>query len=270
MCIRMITLLLLTITAVTVFLYDLFGNKNYRNLIETILSFVACCLLFQYLISTAESLDNHVRVLSVHSSPTTYFYNEDYRISFESKDNNNLIEPTKASLNNNAANPLLYVEGKYVDKTATCGSCSELDNDLNGNYEMQSENFIWPVTGKIIQSFHESGNDGVNISVCSGTSVQAIEGGEIAYAGEELASYGKMVLIRHPNGFVSAYAHNSELNVIKGDKVKRGQVIAKSGQSGNVKSSQLHFELRKGSTPIDPIKVMPYNNKIIGSNWFIR
>jgi hypothetical protein len=83
----MITLLLLTITAVTVFLYDLFGNKNYRNLIETILSFVACCLLFQYLISTAESLDNHVRVLSVHSSPTTYFYNEDYRTSFESKDN---------------------------------------------------------------------------------------------------------------------------------------------------------------------------------------
>ena len=79
-----------------------------------------------------------------------------------------------------------------------------------------------------------------------------------------------MVLIRHPNGFVSAYAHNSELNVIKGDKVKRGQVIAKSGQSGNVKSSQLHFELRKGSIPIDPIKVMPYNNKIIGSNWFIR
>ena len=265
----MITLLLLTITTVTVFLYNLFGNKKYRNFIETTLSFVACCILFQYLTSTAESLDNHVRVLSVHSSPTTYYYNEDYRPSFESRDNN-FIEPTNASLNNNPASPPLYEEGKNVDKMTTCGSCSELDNDLNGNYEMQSENFIWPVTGRILQSFHESGNDGVNISVCSGTSVQAIEGGEIAYAGEELASYGKMVLIRHPNGFVSAYAHNSELNVIKGDKVKRGQVIAKSGQSGNVKSSQLHFELRKGSIPIDPIKVMPYNNKIIGSNWFIR
>jgi len=75
-----------------------------------------------------------------------------------------------------------------------------------------------------------------------------------------------MVLIRHPNRFVSAYAHNSELNVIKGDRVKRGQVIAKSGQSGNVKSPQLHFELRKGSTPVDPLRLMPYTNKIVGSN----
>jgi murein DD-endopeptidase MepM/ murein hydrolase activator NlpD len=262
----MITLLLLTITAVTVFLYNLFGNKKYRNLIETTLSFVACCLLFQYLMSTADSLENHVRVLSVHSSPTPYYYNEDYRHSFESEDNNNLIEPTKASLNNNPASPPLYVEGKNVDKMPTCGSCSELDNDLHDNYDMQSQSFIWPATGKIIQSFHESGNDGINISVCSGTSVQATEGGEIAYAGEELAGYGKMVLIRHPNGFVSAYAHNSELNVRKGDKVKRGQVIAKSGQSGNVGSPQLHFELRRGSIPVDPIKFMPDNNSFIGSN----
>jgi murein DD-endopeptidase MepM/ murein hydrolase activator NlpD len=61
-----------------------------------------------------------------------------------------------------------------------------------------------------------------------------------------------MVLIRHPNGFVTAYAHNGELDVKKGDKVKRGQTIARSGQSGNVGSPQLHFELRKGSTPVDP------------------
>ena len=61
-----------------------------------------------------------------------------------------------------------------------------------------------------------------------------------------------MVLIRHPNGFVTAYANNGELVVKKGDKVKRGQTIAHSGQSGNVGSPQLHFELRKGSTPVDP------------------
>ena len=74
----------------------------------------------------------------------------------------------------------------------------------------------------------------------------------MAYAGSELKGYGNLVLIRHPNGFVSAYAHNSELMVKRGDTVKRGQTIAKSGQTGNVTSAQLHFELRKGSTPVDP------------------
>ena len=85
-----------------------------------------------------------------------------------------------------------------------------------------------------------------------GTSVRAAENGTVAYAGSELKGYGNLVLIRHPNGFVSAYANNGELDVKRGDMVKRGQVIAKSGQSGNVSSPQLHFELRKGSTPVDP------------------
>ena len=95
-------------------------------------------------------------------------------------------------------------------------------------------------------------NDGINIALPEGTAVKAAEGGTVAYAGSELKGYGNMVLIRHPNGYVSAYANNGELNVKRGDKVTRGQTIAKSGQSGNVSSPQLHFELRKGSTPVDP------------------
>jgi murein DD-endopeptidase MepM/ murein hydrolase activator NlpD len=91
--------------------------------------------------------------------------------------------------------------------------------------------------------------------VPEGTPIKAAEGGVVAYAGSELKGYGNLVLIRHPNGYVSAYAHNGELNVKRGEQVKRGQVVAKSGQSGNVNSPQLHFELRKGSTPVDP---MPY------------
>lgn len=112
--------------------------------------------------------------------------------------------------------------------------------------------FRWPARGRIIQSFSSGGNDGINIAVPEGTQVKAAEGGEVAYAGSELKGYGNMVLIRHPNGYVTAYAHNGELDVKKGDKVKRGQTIARSGQSGNVGSPQLHFELRKGSTPVDP------------------
>ena len=112
--------------------------------------------------------------------------------------------------------------------------------------------FRWPARGRIIQGFKAGGNDGINIAVPEGTAVKAAEGGVVAYAGSELKGYGNLVLIRHPNGFVSAYAHNGQLSVKRGETVKRGQTIATSGQSGNVSSPQLHFELRKGSTPVDP------------------
>ena len=82
--------------------------------------------------------------------------------------------------------------------------------------------------------------------------VKAAEDGVVAYAGSELKGYGNLVLIRHPNGFVTAYANNGSLNVKRGDTVKRGQTIALSGQTGNVSSPQLHFELRKGTKPVDP------------------
>jgi murein DD-endopeptidase MepM/ murein hydrolase activator NlpD len=114
--------------------------------------------------------------------------------------------------------------------------------------------FRWPARGRVIAGYAgKGGNEGINIAVPEGTPVKAAEGGVVAYAGSELKGYGNLVLIRHPNGYVSAYAHNGELNVKRGEQVKRGQVVAKSGQSGNVNSPQLHFELRKGSTPVDPV-----------------
>lgn len=116
--------------------------------------------------------------------------------------------------------------------------------------------FRWPARGRIIQGFTTGGNDGINIAVPEGTQVKAAEGGVVAYAGSELKGYGNLVLIRHPNGFVSAYAHNGALDVKRGDQVRRGQTIARSGQSGNVGSPQLHFELRKGSTPVDPTQYL--------------
>jgi murein DD-endopeptidase MepM/ murein hydrolase activator NlpD len=112
--------------------------------------------------------------------------------------------------------------------------------------------FRWPARGRIIQGFKSGGNDGINISVPAGTSVRAAESGTVVYSGDGLKGYGNLVLIKHPNGFVSAYGNNGELDVKRGEAVKRGQVIAKSGDTGNVNSPQLHFELRKGSTPVDP------------------
>ena len=112
--------------------------------------------------------------------------------------------------------------------------------------------FRWPARGRIIQGFKAGGNDGINISVPAGTSVRAAESGVVVYSGDGLKGYGNLVLIKHPNGFVTAYGNNGELDVKRGEKVTRGQVIAKSGDTGNVNSPQLHFELRKGSTPVDP------------------
>jgi murein DD-endopeptidase MepM/ murein hydrolase activator NlpD len=121
--------------------------------------------------------------------------------------------------------------------------------------EVANPEFRWPARGRIIQGFKRGGNDGINIAVPEGTSVKAAENGIVAYAGE-LKGYGNLVMIRHPNGFVSAYANNGDIEVKRGDNVKRGQTIAKSGQSGDVSSPQLHFELRKGATPVDPTQYL--------------
>ncbi|WP_292530652.1 M23 family metallopeptidase [Methylocystis sp.] len=144
---------------------------------------------------------------------------------------------------------------RKVDKTATASIPPANDVKAVASDDGNPE-FRWPARGRIIQGFSSGGNDGINIAVPEGTQVKAAEGGVVAYAGNELKGYGNLVLIRHPNGFVSAYAHNGELDVKRGDQVKRGQTIAKSGQSGNVGSPQLHFELRKGSTPVDPTRYL--------------
>jgi murein DD-endopeptidase MepM/ murein hydrolase activator NlpD len=121
----------------------------------------------------------------------------------------------------------------------------------------------WPANGKIIAGFggrpDGTHNDGVNLSVPLGTEVHAAESGVVAYAGSELKGYGNLVLLRHDNGWVTAYAHNDELLVKRGDKVKRGDVIAKAGKTGSVDQPQVHFELRQGSKPVDPI---PYLEKL--------
>jgi murein DD-endopeptidase MepM/ murein hydrolase activator NlpD len=145
-----------------------------------------------------------------------------------------------------------------IDKTPTGNlesGASQSKNPLTGaqaDAAGTEPEFRWPARGRIIQGFKSGGNDGINISVPSGTSVRAAESGTVVYSGDGLKGYGNLVLIKHPNGFVTAYGNNGELDVKRGETVKRGQVIAKSGDTGNVNSPQLHFELRKGSTPVDP------------------
>ncbi len=121
----------------------------------------------------------------------------------------------------------------------------------------------WPVRGKIISGFGPKANglknEGINIAVPEGTSIRAAADGVVAYSGNELKGYGNLVLIRHEDGYVTAYAHAKELFVKRGDTVKRGDVIAKAGQTGSVSSPQLHFEVRKGAVALDPMKFLSSN-----------
>ena len=124
----------------------------------------------------------------------------------------------------------------------------------------ESSKLRWPVSGRVIAGFggrpDGTHNDGINMSVPLGTEVHAAESGVVAYAGSELKGYGNLVLLRHDNGWVTAYAHNDELLVKRGDKIKRGQVIGKAGKTGTVDQPQVHFELRQGSRPVDPTPFM--------------
>jgi murein DD-endopeptidase MepM/ murein hydrolase activator NlpD len=126
-----------------------------------------------------------------------------------------------------------------------------------GAADSGSGKFRWPVRGRIISGYGKRSdgthNDGINLAVPQGTEVHAVEGGKVAYAGNELKGYGNLVLIRHDNGWVSAYAHADRLLVKRNDVVRRGQVIAKAGRTGTVDQPQLHFELRQGAKPVDPL-----------------
>ncbi|AVF05490.1 MAG: LysM peptidoglycan-binding domain-containing M23 family metallopeptidase [Devosia indica] len=118
------------------------------------------------------------------------------------------------------------------------------------------EKFRWPVSGRVITDFAASRGTGINIDVPEGSSVKAAENGTVIYVGSGVEGYGNLVLIRHPNGYVSAYAHLASMSVAKGAVVNRGDTIGAVGQTGSVSRPQLHFELRKGATPVDPVPLL--------------
>lgn len=118
----------------------------------------------------------------------------------------------------------------------------------------------WPAQGRILSSFGQkegsSTNDGIDIMAPEGSSVKAAENGVVIYAGDGLKEFGNTVLVRHENNIVTVYGHNSKILVQRGQKVRRGDEIAKSGMSGNASTPRVHFEVRKNSSPVNPIKYL--------------
>lgn len=122
------------------------------------------------------------------------------------------------------------------------------------------DEFLWPVDGRVIARFGDDkdgeSRSGIAIEARKGAPVKAAQRGVVVYAGDAIRGYGRMILLRHDDGYVTAYGHNSALLVNVGATVDQGQVIARVGDTGGVPSPQLHFEVRKGKQPIDPETVL--------------
>lgn len=119
----------------------------------------------------------------------------------------------------------------------------------------------WPVQGNVVETFGKQAegiaNEGITIAAAEGTPIRAAGAGEVAYVGSNVRDYGNMVIVRHPGGELTSYAHAKEIRVAKGAKVAQGEVLGYVGQTGNAKTPQLHFAMREGNRAIDPMSKLP-------------
>jgi lipoprotein NlpD len=117
-------------------------------------------------------------------------------------------------------------------------------------------NWSWPIEGKVIETFNETRNKGIDILGKEGDPVLAAADGQVVYSGSGLRGYGNLVIVKHDDDFISAYAHNRQILVKQGQTVKRGQRIAELGKT-DAEMPKLHFEIRRQGKPIDPLTVLP-------------
>ncbi len=164
---------------------------------------------------------------------------------------------TPASYTPDDSNSILDQAQSVIDRL---GAAPRTDNDV-ASYQVKAGDsgnarFAWPVSGHVISPFGQSPtgerNDGINIAADLGTPIHAAASGIVTYAGNELKGYGNLVLIKHDDGYVTAYAHAERLSVNRGDHVSKGQIIAYTGETGDVTEPQVHFEIRHDTKPVDP------------------
>ena len=151
---------------------------------------------------------------------------------------------------------LLDAQLAFGDRPLLDGAQLAIESGERLSADAGNGQFCAPVSGHIIEGFGNIGNgqrnDGINIAAPAGAPIHAAADGTVSYAGNELKGYGNLILIKHDDGFVTAYAHANSIGVARGQRVAKGDVIGTVGQTGDVDQPQLHFELRQGMKPIDP------------------
>lgn len=184
-----------------------------------------------------------VKAIKPNAQPRTYVYDDKYADKSADKNYGDVPKPTPRP--NIAATAPAYHPATYQP---------------NGK---SSVAFAWPVSGRVIADYgaetNGARNDGINIAAATGTPIRAAAGGTVTYAGNELKGYGNLLLIKHADGYVTAYAHADRLLVARGDFVAKGQVIGYAGQTGDVTSPQLHFEIRHDTAPVNPRSYLAAN-----------
>lgn len=220
--------------------------------------------------AVAKSKARIPRVYTVRASDTLYSIGKRYGIDYRQLARRNHIRPPYniyigQHLYLTGAAPLsqsLPVETKSYTKPTAAKKKAKA---AKPNYKTKAGGYsgnrlIWPVRGKVTSRFGRRGSrmhDGIDISAKEGTPVKAATNGTVVYSDQRLSGYGKLVIIRHGKSLFTAYAHNQRNLVKKGDQVRRGDVIAKVGHTGRAKGSHLHFEVRHGSTAVDPLSYLP-------------
>ena len=171
-------------------------------------------------------------------------------------------EPTASSLQPPAPEhkPAVIRDGVPVPQEKPVRKSLKISKVSTQAPRRSSSKFLRPVEGRVISNFgaKKSGlyNDGVNIEAARGAPVRAAENGVVVYAGNALKGSGNLILVRHDNQWMSAYAHLEEIDVRKGQVIKRGSMIGKVGSTGSVSTPQLHFELRRGTSALNPARYM--------------
>lgn len=151
-------------------------------------------------------------------------------------------------------------------QSAPIGSISSRDltpaQSVSAPLQTASASWQWPVQGKVTETFgHKSdgiANEGIVISAAEGTPIAASRAGEVAFVGKDTKTYGNIVILRHPDGDMTSYAHAQKITVTKGQKVVAGGMIGTVGQSGSAKSPQLHFAVRENNSSVDPLSKLPH------------
>jgi lipoprotein NlpD len=139
---------------------------------------------------------------------------------------------------------------------ASIGTAAPSTTDKKAAAVEPNSVWAWPSTGKVLERFDETHNKGIDIGGSVGDPVLAANDGQVVYSGSGLRGYGKLVIIKHTDDYVSAYAHNNEILVTQGEAVKRGQHIADLGMT-DASTPRLHFEIRRRGTPVDPLAYLP-------------
>tara|TARA_R110000824_G_scaffold155226_1_gene327568 strand:- start:124974 stop:126008 length:1035 start_codon:yes stop_codon:yes gene_type:complete len=211
-----------------------------------------------YSISRAYGVDM-ATLTSTNRIPQPYTIKVGQKLQLPSQINDQVVAVVSENQSNPAGVPVGRPGGGYANDSVGTVPISKPNPGYKSPLPpppVAAGDFVWPVQGKVISNYgaKEGGmhNDGINIAVPAGTPVRAAQSGVVAYAGNELKGYGNLLLVRHSNGWMTAYAHNSKLMVKRGDTVTRGQTISLAGSTGSVSSPQVHFELRKGAKAVDP------------------